>query len=115
VVGHGIARYNNGKMMDNPYIQDQRKYDSGDPDGPDVPTLTADQLADIIKEHRKWDGSKNVVLYSCSTGDGDKKSFAQKLAKLLKVPVWAPTDVLRMSGGRPVSIDNGGSFQRFDP
>ncbi len=115
VMGHGLARYSNGQMMNTPYIQDQRGYDSGDPDGPDVPTVTPAQLADIIKSNPKWDGSKNVVLYSCSTGDGGKKSFAKKLAKLLKVPVWAPTDVLNMSGGSPVSINNGGSFQQFNP
>jgi hypothetical protein len=105
----------------NPYVLDQRGYSEGDPGTPKdrpneiVPTLSAEKLAAEIASHKKWPGSKNVVLYSCSTGDGGKASFAKKLAKLLKVPVYAPTDVLYMKKGSPDSIDNNGKFERFEP
>ena len=56
------------------------------------------------------------MLYSCQTGFGGIRSFAKQLAKLLNVPVYAPTDDLNFGGahGVPTSIDNGGTFERFD-
>lgn len=57
-------------------------------------------LVKEIKENQDWkDGKiKRIVLYACSTGQSKnrngKKSFAQKLADKLDIPVLAPNEIL---------------------
>lgn len=121
VMAHGLSRYSNGALMKVPFILDQRGYPNGDPGTPDdhpdekVPILTAEQLAKIIMADPNWKSATNVVLYSCNTGDGGDKSFAKRLARILKKRVYAPTNVLRIRGGVPVSIDYNGVYLPFNP
>ncbi|TMR30398.1 hypothetical protein ETD96_33785 [Actinomadura geliboluensis] len=48
--------------------------------------LSADDLADLIRNDPNWDG-RQVMLLSCRTGEGD---FAAQLSQRLGVPVVAP-------------------------
>ena len=131
VMGHGVARSRNPKTQlptgdlrhpfmqnetkekhDRGYYKSQQEFQSHEP----RPTpVSPKQLANMIKHDSRWGASCNVVLYSCETGYGGVRSFAQTLANILKVAVYAPTDILTMDNGRPVKIDNGGTFQKFDP
>jgi hypothetical protein len=53
-------------------------------------------LAKIIRNDPAYKDTQVVKLYSCETGDVDKKKkpFAEKLADLLGKPVIAPSDIL---------------------
>jgi RHS repeat-associated protein len=65
--------------------------------------LTPQDLADIIKARNDFKNTKEVVLYSCRTGKGPN-SFAEQLAKILKIPVWAPSDYLWALGNGKYTV-----------
>jgi len=49
--------------------------------------VTPDDLAAMIRLSSKWDGNRPVELGCCNVGKGD---YAQELANILGVPVYAP-------------------------
>jgi len=61
---------------------------NGEPDTTNV--KSANWLANRIREIGKWKAGQPIVLFSCNTGSGGEKSFAQLLANALGVPVVAP-------------------------
>ena len=80
-------------------------------------TLTPKELADMIRKHPRFPGSKDVLLYTCSSGKLGRKSFAQMLADELGMPVWAATDDVMLSMWRPENsyVKNGGRYHPFFP
>jgi len=99
-------------------IVDQRSLQSGD-ETKGLPRLRPKDLAEIIKNDPNWPGSDVAISYSCKAGAGGRSSFAQKLADLLGVPVWGPTDNLQYDpkgkAGYSTGISNGGHWQEFKP
>jgi len=82
--------------------------------------VTADEFADVVLSRNDFSG-QSIVLVSCSVGD-DRAStpFAQLLANLLGVDVWAPTRTIWASGALMCNIsdrafedDESGFFKRF--
>jgi RHS repeat-associated protein len=82
-----------------------------------VRTLSPKQLADLIRDHEKFPGSNDVLLYTCSSGRLGKNSFAQMLADELGMVVWAATDDVLLSMWEPGGgyVANGGSYKPFFP
>jgi hypothetical protein len=80
-------------------------------------SLSADQLADVIRDNDNWDGQP-VRLFSCWTGQdppGGGDAFGQQLADSLGVEVRAPTTpISNDSYGNPVLL-GGGEWRTFQP
>ena len=81
-----------------------------------------EMLAEIITNRRDYDGTKEIRLFSCSTGKADKNGdcFAQRLANKLGQVVWAPDDTIWLSSDGKFSIGPSedvcsGSMVRFEP
>lgn len=93
LVGHGSPRL----------IYDDRHLDKR-------PAFFPDDLAAHLKKHHaeKLSTSKKIVLYSCYAGKGEN-SFAERLQKILKIPVVAATDVVGTDG----KVKNGGIWRTF--
>ena len=80
-------------------------------------SLSADQLANVIRDNDDWDGQP-VRLFSCYTGQdppGAGEPYGQQLADTLGVEVKAPTTwVDNDSYGNPV-LPSGGEWRIFQP
>jgi hypothetical protein len=73
--------------------------------------FTLEQTAKMVQESPSWE-HRPIRLMSCSTGQGE---YAQQLADKLDVPVYAPTDILKLRHDGTMVIKNGGSWRRFEP
>ena len=72
--------------------------------------ITADELAEIIKNSPEYKEGMTVILWACSTGkksDKSMKNFAQKLADSLGpgVKVKAPTESIWFFSNKPRQIN----------
>ncbi len=78
-------------------------------------TITARELARIIRHTEKYNGEK-IRLLSCSTGSA-KNGFAQQLANALGVEVEAPSDKLyvKPDGTYWVGLRHNGKMMLFKP
>jgi RHS repeat-associated protein len=75
--------------------------DQGQKNKKEGPVLMPRDVADQIRADPNYKKGQPVTLMACSTGLGGNKSFAQKLANLLGVPVTAPLG--------DITIDNHGN------
>jgi hypothetical protein len=73
--------------------------------------LTLEETATLIERTPTWE-QRPVRLLSCSVG---KEEYAQRLADRLGVPVYAPSDLLRVEEDGRTAIDADGSWRRFEP
>jgi RHS repeat-associated protein len=61
--------------------------------------LTAEMVAEIVMNHPKWDWKRQVYLVACKSGGKRKNggpNFAQQLANILGVVVYAPDTNVKM-------------------
>jgi hypothetical protein len=72
--------------------------------------FSLEQVVAMVQQSPSW-GHRPVRLMSCSTGQA---AYAKELADRLGVPVYAPSDVLKVAGGVKVVL-NGGVWRRFEP
>ena len=84
--------------------------------------VDARTLANIIRSRKDYNGTDEIVLISCNTGNEEntRKCFAQKLADELDVTVYAPTkyDAIGAFGHYYSSTEKGvrdGEFKPFKP
>jgi RHS repeat-associated protein len=56
-------------------------------------SLGSRSLTAIIQQDSKFAGTKEIILYSCSTGKGNNP-LAQQVANRTNLPVWAPDNLL---------------------
>jgi hypothetical protein len=73
--------------------------------------LTLEQTAALIEQTPTWE-HRPVRLLSCDVG---KEDYAQELADRLGVPVYAPSDLMRVREDGSTEIAAGGSWRRFEP
>lgn len=73
--------------------------------------FSLDDTAAMIRESPAWK-SRPIRLLSCSTG---RDRFAQDLADRVQVPVYAPTDILKVRYDGSTFIGDGGAWRRFGP
>lgn len=72
--------------------------------------FTLDQVVEMVGRNASW-GNRPIRMMSCSTGQA---GYAQELADRLGVPVYAPSDILDVTGGVKTVL-NDGVWRRFEP
>ena len=101
-----------------PVIYDERRFEHGNLRRSRA--LAAEDLLRVIREDTglaaRLRTCRGILLFSCHTGSPGVScpSFAQRLADLAELPVWAPDGVLIMAHGHVLSGDQV-PFRRFVP
>lgn len=72
--------------------------------------FTLDEVVAMVRRDPDW-RRRPIRLMSCSTGEAD---YARKLAEVLQVPVYAPSNILSVKGGMK-RVLHGGVWRRFEP
>lgn len=72
--------------------------------------FTLDEVVAMVRRDPDW-RRRPIRLMSCSTGEAD---YARKLAEVLQVPVYAPSNILSVKGGIK-RVLHGGVWRRFEP
>ncbi len=102
-------------VTDNPLVQNAYNVvGHGDPfsmEGIDGASVSADDLAGMIKSDPEYEPGTPICLVSCSTG-ADPNGFAQQLANKMQTEVYAADDEVSST---TLKVFAGGSWNWFKP